>query len=133
MIPADIVANANYGSELEAMNEEHLIEEARRRLTAVAPRADILLFGSRVLGEARSNSDLNLIVIEPDFDRRGEEYGRLRRELRGLGVAINLVIYRRSEAEKWSGMPGGFLHWALAEGRVLQDLDSSGLDKATRR
>lgn len=27
-------------------------------------------------------------MIEPDFARRGEEYGRLRKELRGLGVAM---------------------------------------------
>lgn len=118
-IPKEIVANANYGSQLMAVSEEHLIEEARRRLTAVAPRAEIILFDSPAQEEARSDSDLNLIVIEPDFDRRGEEYGRLRKELRGLGVGINLIIYRRREAEEWGGMPGGFLHWALGEGRVL--------------
>jgi predicted nucleotidyltransferase len=102
-----------------AMCEEQLIEEAKRRLTAVAPGADIILFGSRAHDAARPDSDLDLIVIEPDFDRRGEEYGRLRKELRGLEVAINLVIYRRREAEEWGGMPGGFLHWALGEGRIL--------------
>lgn len=102
-----------------AMLDETLIKEAGRRLTAAAPDADIILFGSRARGEARPDSDLDLLVIEPDFDRRSEEYGRLRRELRGLDVAIDLVIYRRREADQWRSVPGSFLHRALREGRVL--------------
>ena len=101
------------------MTEEDLIEEVGRRLTAAAPGADIILFGSRAHRKARPDSDLNLLVIEPDFARRGEEYGRLRKELRGLGVAIDLVIYRRREAEERCGVPGSLLHRALREGRVL--------------
>ena len=96
-----------------------LIEEAGRRLAKAAPGAEVILFGSRARGEASPNSDLDLVVIEPDFARRGEEYGRLRKELRGLGVAVDLVIYRRREAEEWGGVPGSFLHRALKEGRVL--------------
>ena len=113
------VESGNYDSEAMAMTEEALIKEAGRRLAAAAPDADIILFGSRARGEARSDSDLDLLVIEPDFARRGEEYGRLRRELRGLDVAIDLVVYRKREADKWRGVPGTFLHRALGEGRVL--------------
>jgi predicted nucleotidyltransferase len=102
-----------------AMTGEDLIEEVGRRLVAAAPGAEIILFGSRAHGEARPDSDLDLIVIEPDFDRRGEEYGRLRKELRGLGVAVDLVIYRRREADQWCGVPGSFLYRALSEGRVF--------------
>lgn len=101
------------------MTDEELIEEVGRRLTAAAPSAEIILFGSRAHGEARPDSDLDLLVIEPDFARRGEEYGKLRKELRGLGVAIELVIYRRREADLWRGVPGSFLRRALGEGRVL--------------
>lgn len=102
-----------------AMTEEDLIEEAGRRLNAVAPDADIILFGSRARGEARPDSDLDLLVIEPDFARRGEEYCRLRKELRGLEVAIDLVIYRRREADEWGRLRGSFLHRVLGEGCVL--------------
>lgn len=101
------------------MTDETLIEEAGRRLSAAAPDADVILFGSRARGESRPDSDLDLLVIEPDFNRRGEEYGRLRKELRGLDVAIDLVIYRKREAEQWGNVPGSFLHRVLGEGRVL--------------
>jgi predicted nucleotidyltransferase len=91
------------------MTNEALIDEAK-----------VIVFGSRARGEGGPDSDLDLLVIEPDFARRGEEYGMLRRELRGLGVAINLVVYRGRELDEWGGESGGFLHQALAEGRVLQ-------------
>jgi predicted nucleotidyltransferase len=103
------------------MTDEALIAEAGRRLTVAAPDADIILFGSRARGDAHPDSDLDLLVIEPDFARRGEEYGRLRKELRGLEVAIDLVIYRRREAEEWGEVPGSFLYRALGEGRVLAE------------
>ncbi len=102
-----------------AMTGEALIEEAGRRIAAAAPEADVILFGSRARGEARPDSDLDLLVIEPDFDRRGDEYGRLRRELRGLEVAIDLVIYRQREVDELRGVQGTFLHRVLEEGRVL--------------
>jgi predicted nucleotidyltransferase len=109
----------DYDLKTVTMTNDALIDEASRRLAAAAPAADVILFGSRARNEARPGSDLDLLVIEPDFARRGEEYGRLRKELRGLEVAINLVIYRRREAEEWGGVPGTFLHRALGEGRVL--------------
>lgn len=101
------------------MTDEALIEEAGRRLRAAAPDAELILFGSRAKGESRPDSDLDLLIIKPDFDRRGEEYGRLRNELRGLGVAVDLVIYRKREADQRRDVPGSFLHRVLGEGRVL--------------
>ncbi|HKF81487.1 MAG TPA: nucleotidyltransferase domain-containing protein [Solirubrobacterales bacterium] len=112
------IAGGDYDGTM-SMTDEALIEEAGRRLSAAAPDADVILFGSRARCESRPDSDLDLLVIEPEFSRRGEEYGRLRKELRGLDVAIDLVIYRKHEAEKWGNVPGSFLHRALGEGRVL--------------
>jgi predicted nucleotidyltransferase len=102
-----------------SMNQEALIQEAGRRLAAAAPDADIILFGSRARGEGHPDSDLDLLVIEPDFARRGDEYARLRKELRGLDVAIDLLVYRRREADEWRQVPGSFLHRAVGEGRVI--------------
>ena len=87
------------------MTNETLIEEAGRRLAAAAPDAEIILFGSSARGEARPDSDLDLLVIESDFSRRGEEYVRLRKELRGLDVAVDLLVYRRHEADRWRQVP----------------------------
>lgn len=98
--------------------DDALVEEATRRLSAIAPDAEVVLFGPHA-GQARNDSELDLVVIEPDFDGRGAESARLRKALRGLDVAVDLVLYRRQEAEERRGVPGTFLFHALREGRIL--------------
>lgn len=96
-----------------------LLEEVTRRLSEAAPGAEIVLFGPRDGQQGNSESELDLVVIESDFDRRGEEVARLRRALRGLNTAIDLVLYRRQEAGVRRDVPGTFLYHALKEGRLL--------------
>jgi uncharacterized protein len=99
--------------------EETLIEEASRRLSAAAPEADIILFGSRARGEGRPDSDLDLLVIEAKSGSRGSEFVRLRNAVGEIGVPVDLVVYWTSEADKWAEVPGTFIHEVLKEGRVL--------------
>ena len=102
------------------MTDDALIAEAKRRLAAAAPGARVILFGSRARGEARSDSDLDLLVIEPDeVPKRRAESARLRRELRGLDVALDLIVISARHAEEWGHFKGTMLHEALREGRVL--------------
>jgi predicted nucleotidyltransferase len=102
------------------MTNESLIDEAGRRLAAAAPGAKVILFGSRARGEARPDSDLDLLVIEPDeVPKRRAETARLRRELRGLEVALDLIVVSAKHAEEWGHFRGSMLNEALSEGRVL--------------
>lgn len=102
------------------MTDEPLIEEAGRRLAAAAPGAKVILFGSRARGEARPDSDLDLLVIEPDeVTKRRAESARLRRELRGLDVALDVIVISARHAEEWGHFEGTMLNEALREGRVL--------------
>lgn len=102
------------------MDAESLIREATRRLTVAAPDAKVILFGSRARGEERSDSDLDLLVIKDgDVDNPRAEAARLRRELRGLGVGLDLVVVSAAYAEERAHFQGSLLNEALAEGRVL--------------
>lgn len=104
------------------MTNESLIDEAGRRLAAAAPGAKVIVFGSRARGEARSDSDLDLLVIEPDeVPKRRAETARLRRELRGLEVALDVIVVSAKHAEDWGHFKGSLLNEALSEGRVLVD------------
>jgi predicted nucleotidyltransferase len=104
---------------MESMTGEDLIAEAGRRLAAAAPDARVILFGSRARGEGRSDSDLDLLVIEPELKSRRAEFVRLREALGNLGVSIDLVVVPASHVDEWGHFEGTMLNDALREGRVL--------------
>lgn len=107
------------GSTIRHMRQEILIAEAARRLAEAAPDARVILFGSHARGEAGPDSDLDLPVIEPAFESRRAEFVRLREELRGLKVPIDLVLVSDQHVEEWGHFEGTMLIDALNEGRVL--------------
>lgn len=44
---------------------------------------------------------------------------RLRRALRPLRIAADVLVYSRDEVKRWRDEPGTALYWALKEGRVV--------------
>lgn len=101
------------------MTDEALIAEAGRRLAAAAPDATVILFGSRARGEGRSDSDLDLLVIEPGLKSRRAEFVRLREALGDLGVPIDLVVLSADYANERGRIRGTMVNEAMQRGRVL--------------
>jgi predicted nucleotidyltransferase len=102
------------------VTDETLIDEAGRRLAAAAPGAKVVLFGSYARGEAGPDSDLDLLVIEPgEVTKRRAESARLRRELRGLGVGLDVIVVSARHVDEWGHFEGLLVNEALREGRVL--------------
>ena len=96
------------------------VDRAVQALALAAPNAEqIILFGSHARGEADAGSDLDFLVIETTVENRAREMVRLRRALRPLRIAVDVLVYSRDEVTSWGQQPGTALYWALREGRVV--------------
>lgn len=101
------------------MSAENTIREAIERLAADPLPKRIILFGSQARGDADAGLDIDLLVIETEEPDRGAEMVRLRRLLRGLPAAFDVLVYAQDEVERWGKEPGSAVYWALEEGKVL--------------
>lgn len=83
----------------------------------------IILFGSRARGEARPDSDVDLLVVEREpfspAHSRIREANRLYMALRNLPVSKDLLLYSRDEFEQWKWSLNHVVGRACREGRVL--------------
>jgi predicted nucleotidyltransferase len=95
------------------------IDAAVGILAEAARPARIILFGSHARGDARDDSDIDLLVIEPRVEDRAREMVRLRRLLRPLRLPADVLVYSEAEVERWGRQPGSALYWALREGQVV--------------
>jgi predicted nucleotidyltransferase len=104
------------------MVSEATLQEAVRLLReATFNAARIVVFGSYARGDATSDSDVDLLVIENGpIDRRAEMV-RLRRVLSPLRIPVDVLVVTAKEVEEWGHLPGTALYPALREGRVLHD------------
>jgi predicted nucleotidyltransferase len=85
------------------MASSELVQKAGERLAAAAgDSAKVILFGSHARGEARADSDVDFLVIEPRVTDRHKEWRRLRRS-------------RRAK------VPGTMVRRATRDGRVISE------------
>lgn len=100
--------------------EEALLRTIGCRLSAAEPGATVILFGSRGRSDAKPNSDFDLLVIRPtEVKKRAAESASLRRDLRGLGIAVDLILVGAAEADEVRHSQASVIHAAIHEGRIL--------------
>lgn len=98
-----------------------LLEEVVRRVLSVGKPRAVVLFGSRARGDARPDSDLDLLIIEDSDLPRYKRSGRYRRALRGVFPSKDIVVWTPAEVEEWRNVRNAFITAILAEGRVLYE------------
>ena len=101
------------------MIPREIIDRAVRILAEAAKPTRIIVFGSYARGDAREDSDLDLLVIQPRVEDRAREMVRLRRALRPLRIPVEILVYSADEVARWGDQPGSALYWALREGTVV--------------
>ena len=88
---------------------------------AAGSSARVILFGSHARGEARADSDIDFLVIEPEVEDRHREWDRLRRAVGDIQVPIDIVVLDEALAARRAKVPGTMVYHAMRDGRVVAE------------
>ena len=109
----------NFGG--RASETEALATVVQRVTSAVDPQA-IWLFGSRARGDARPDSDFDLLVVgKPDGDLGSDDYERVDCAINGLGIGCDLVPCSAEDFRAAAELRTSFVARILAEGRQVYE------------
>ena len=97
------------------------LQEMIRRILAAGNPQKIILFGSRARGDARPDSDYDLLLIEPSDLPRYKRAARYRRALIGLAPAKDILVWTPEEVAEWQDVPNAFITSVVREGLVLHE------------
>ena len=100
------------------MNDD-LLTEITQRIVAISDPQQIILFGSQARGDARPDSDLDLLVIKEEMESPRAEAARIYRALAGLRIPVDIVVARSDYVRRHRDVVGTIVRPALREGRVL--------------
>ncbi|MFZ1935309.1 MAG: nucleotidyltransferase domain-containing protein [Thermoguttaceae bacterium] len=102
------------------MMDRITIEKSVELLLGAAPAGSkVILFGSHARGNAKPDSDLDFLVIEPSVSDHRREMVRLHHVLQPLRVPADVLVTTAAIFEKWRDTPGTVLFEAAREGRVF--------------
>jgi predicted nucleotidyltransferase len=100
---------------------EGVLQEVTRRVVRVAKPTRILLFGSALSGRMTKDSDLDILVIVPGAAHRRRLAQEIYRNLRGVGMAVDVVVATEEDLQNYGQCEGTILRPALREGLVIYE------------
>ncbi len=81
----------------------------------------IILFGSWARGEAREDSDLDLLVVLPSVEHTRKAAIQIGNTLSNLPISKDIIVSTPRDIEKYGKTIGYILHPALTEGKVIYE------------
>lgn len=101
--------------------DEALLSEVVRRVLTVAHPDRIILFGSAAAGQMTEDSDLDLLVVEPDPADTRDRSIRIRRALGDVRYPVDVIVMSSQRFEETKNLIGGIAYPARKYGRVLYE------------
>jgi predicted nucleotidyltransferase len=100
---------------------EETIQEIVRRILRVSTPDRVILFGSAATGSMSSDSDIDLLVLEPSVADPRSEAMRLRAALEGIPYPIDVIVMTNDRFEETRSVIGGVAFPAARYGRVIYE------------
>jgi len=100
---------------------EQILHIIVTRIERIARPERVILFGSRARGEARTNSDYDLLVIVESDEPRYRRAAPLYAALADVPVEADVLVYTPAEVAEWSAVPQAFVTTAIREGQVVYE------------
>lgn len=101
--------------------DETLLKEVVRRVLTVARPDRIILFGSAATGQMTEDSDLDLLVVEPEPANTRDRSVRIRRALGDVHYPVDVIVMSSERFEETKDIVGGIAYPARKYGRVLYE------------
>ena len=101
------------------MIEVSEIERVAALLGDAANASRIILFGSHARGEAKEDSDVDLMIIAESNLPRFKRSRNLYKLLRPYPFGMDLLVYTPKEIERGRRSPVSFVSTVLREGKTL--------------
>ena len=100
---------------------QDFIHEMVRRIAAQFGPDKIILFGSHARGDARPDSDVDLLVVMPVQGSRRQKATEIDMALADRTVSLDLLVVTPEDFERGLAEIGSVLRPAALEGQVLYD------------
>jgi predicted nucleotidyltransferase len=101
--------------------DETLLNEVVRRVLTVARPDRIILFGSAATGRMARDSDLDLLVVEPEPANARDRSVKIRRALGDVQYPVDIIVMSSERFEETKNIIGGLAYPAHKYGRVLYE------------
>ena len=101
--------------------DEDTIREIVRRILSVTKPDKIILFGSAATGGMTRDSDIDLLIVEPDTSDRRNEYVRIIKALWDIRYPFDVLFITAEWFEQSKDVIGGIAYPANKYGKVIYD------------
>ncbi len=98
-----------------------MLERIVAEIVRLAHPDRVILFGSAVTGAMTVDSDLDLLIVEPEVLDGRQESLRLRAALAGTPCPIDVVVISRERFEETKDIIGGIAYPAHKYGKTLYE------------